>query len=355
MLHDINWMAVRARYEQYWQRKNRRPIMYLEAPRDGARWYEETVSSNDYWFNADYLVRSARHNLAQSAYALDGYPHVMTSLGPDLMAGVLGWDLKYNDNGEWVVHRDVSMEELARLSVHKDGFLYRKMEEILTKFTEDAKQGDYIVGLVDLNTLLDGIAALIGPQNLFFAMQDEPEALLHAMARHLALFKGVYTHFDSIARRYQGGSTNWLSVYSDTPWYFISLDVIVMISDRAFLQFVEQPLRDMCAFLGRNLFHLDGENAARHLDRLLALPEITGIQVQCTPQMEEPVKFWVPHLKRILQAGKTAWIYAQKPEEIQLLMDQLPPEGLYIKTWCETEKDMDLLQRRVLDFYGETE
>lgn len=350
-----DFARVRRMYEQYWTRTNKRALVYTEAPRDGATWYEASLPPMDYWFNVKHIVASARHNLSQCVYALEGYPHIMTSLGPDLMAGILGWELHYNQSSEWSVHRDMDMAELAQIAYRKDNFYLRKMEDILTELTDDAKQGDYIVGLVDLNTLLDGLAGLVGPQNLCYAMVDEPEELMAAIARHFALYKEVYTLYDSIARRYQGGSTNWLSVYSDVPWYFISLDFIVMLSDRDFTRFVEQPLRDMASFHGRNLFHLDGENAARHLDRLLAIPEITGIQVQCTPQVSDPVGFWIPHLKRILASGKTAWIYAQTAEDVQRLMDSLPPEGLFIKTWSDSEKDMHALEKRVLDFYGATE
>ncbi len=350
-----DFARVRHRYEQYWTRTNKRAMVYIEAPRDGANWYDANLPPMDHWFNTRHLVASARHNLSQCVYALEGYPHVMTSLGPDLMAGILGWELHYNQSSEWSVHRDMDISELTNLTYRQDNFYLNKMEEILTALTEDARQGDYIVGLVDLNTLLDGLAALIGPQNLCYAMVDDPAELMEAMESHFRVFKEVYNRYDRIARRFQGGSTNWLSVYSDKPWYFISLDFIVMLSDRDFTRFVEKPLRDMASFHGRNLFHLDGENAARHLDRLLAIPEITGVQVQCTPQVADPVGFWIPHLKRILGAGKTAWIYAHTPEEVQRLMDSLPPEGLFIKTWSDTEKDMHALEKRVLDFYGVTE
>lgn len=350
-----DFARLRLRYEQYWTRSNKRALVYTEAPRDNAKWYEATLPPMDYWFNTRHLVMSARHNLSQCVYAMDGYPHIMTSLGPDLMAGILGWELHYNQSSEWSVHRDMDVSGLTSLTYRQDNFYLTKMEEIMTALTEDARQGDYIVGLVDLNTLLDGLAALIGPQNLCYAMADDPEALIRAMDSHFQVYREIYTRYDAIARRYQGGSTNWLSVYSDVPWYFISLDFIVMLSDLDFMRFVEMPLKQMASFHGRNLFHLDGENAARHLDRLLSIPELTGIQVQCTPQVKEPVRFMIPHLKRILDAGKTAWIYAHRPEEVQLLMDSLPPEGLFIKTWSDTERDMHALEKRVHDFYGTTE
>ena len=351
MLGVSDWASIRRRYAAYWARANRRPVIFAEAPRDHAQWYPEERTGREAWFDTEYRVRCNRHDLGQMAFALEGYPLAMPSLGPDLLAGILGWELQYNEASEWVKHRDCSLTDIAGLDFDPQSFYYQKMEEFLTRLTEDARD-DYIVGMVDLNTLFDGVAALVGAQNVCYDLVDEPEAVKRALRQHLELFKLVYTRYDAIVRRYQGGSSNWLGVYSDEPWYFLSLDFTVMLSGADYDEFVTPPLREMACFVGRSLYHLDGENAVRHLDRVLALPEITGVQVQATPAAQS-VELWLPYLRRIQQAGKCCWIAAQNEDEVKRLMNELPPEGLFIKIELDTERELRHLERTVRDFYGE--
>jgi hypothetical protein len=205
--------------------------------------------------------------------------------------------------------------------------------------------------MVDLNTMLDGVSSLVGPEKLCLEMVDHPDEVRRVIRGHMNLYKSLYIRYNSVVTRYQKGNTNWLGIYSEIPWYFISNDFSVMISGDYFEEFAVEPLEELAAFHDRNLYHLDGENAVVHLERILKIDAIKGGQVQATPYMQA-AEFWIPHLRKIQKAGKRTWIDARDEEEVLLLARSLEPEGLYIRTWADTEEQARATERRLRQYYG---
>jgi hypothetical protein len=67
-------------------------------------------------------------------------------------------------------------------------------------------------------------------------------------------------------------------------------------------------LETCCEFIAYPFYHLDGPGAARHLDALLSIEKLRGIQwVPGTgaPSPEE----WLPLLEKIRHAGKLCQVY----------------------------------------------
>lgn len=352
MINVNNWDERRSHYEDYWNYRNKIPVLNITAAIDNANMeYETPENDMSGWYDADYMSRDMRRYSANTYFGADSYPYISPSLGPDIVSGILGFELKYNETSSWVTHKDCPLSDFTDFTIDPNNFYLKKMDEMLNKFAEDAKNGDYIVGMVDLNTLLDGLSSFIGPANLCFELIDNPDEVKRVTWEHLKVFKQLYTRFNNIVTRYQGGNTNWLGVYSDIPWYYISNDFMVMVSGDHFDEFVAEPLKDMAKFHGRNLFHLDGENMTVHLDKLCAIKELTGIQVQATPYMQS-AEFWIPHIKKIQKAGKCTWIDAQSEEEVMQLIKNLEPEGLYIRTWSHTEAEARETERKMKQYYG---
>lgn len=351
MIRVSNWEERKAHHEAYWTRTNRRAVIELTAARAGGSFdYPAPEKLLDYWYNTEWLKGSQRHYMENTYFGLDAYPYVSASIGPDLLAGILGVELEYNDASEWAKPIASDFSEFRDFSLREDNFYYRAMMDILSAYAEDAKSGDYILGTADLNTLMDGICALIGPENTCYELVDSPEDVKRVLKAHLELFKQVYANYQRIAMQYQGGCTNWLGVFSKEPAYFISNDAMVMMSGEMFEEFIREPLTDMAAFLGRCLFHLDGENVIRHLPALLSIPEITGIQVQATPAAQCP-QLWIPHIREIQRAGKCAWVEALSAQEVMEYIRNLEPEGLFIRVWLDTEKEARELEQAVDSYY----
>ena len=102
-----------------------------------------------------------------------------------------------------------------------------------------------------------------------------------------------------------------------------------MISPAMFNEFFLPSLRRQTQWVERTIYHLDGPGAIRHLDALLHLDTLDGIQwVPGTG--EKPMREWIPLLKRIQDGGKLL-VVACIADEVLSLLDALRPEGVLLQ------------------------
>jgi 5-methyltetrahydrofolate--homocysteine methyltransferase len=81
-----------------------------------------------------------------------------------------------------------------------------------------------------------------------------------------------------------------------------------MISPQMFERLVRPDLAACCERLDYAFYHLDGKGEIRHLDMLLSLERLRGIQ-WIPGDGAAPVEEWLPLLKRIRDAGKLCQVY----------------------------------------------
>lgn len=105
-------------------------------------------------------------------------------------------------------------------------------------------------------------------------------------------------------------------------------------------EFFRPELEAEAAWTDYAVYHLDGVMCMRnHLDFLLEMDAIKAIE--WTPGVGSPpttTPEYIPVYKRILQKGKRLVLLAE-PEEVEVLLNELPPQGLFIKTWATDEEE----------------
>jgi hypothetical protein len=83
---------------------------------------------------------------------------------------------------------------------------------------------------------------------------------------------------------------------------------------------------------------------------LPVLLEIEQIQtIQFTPGAGAPPSYteeYIPRYKRILESGKNLYLLVQ-PGEVEKILAELPPEGLYMRTYVASEDEADDLLKKV--------
>jgi hypothetical protein len=117
-----------------------------------------------------------------------------------------------------------------------------------------------------------------------------------------------------------------------------------------FERFFLPALRQQIAWVERSIYHLDGPGAVRHLDTLLALPRLNGIQ-WVPGAGQAPMSEWIPLLQRIQVGGKLLDLTCEDWEVFRLL-DALEPAGVLIHTHCATPDEADALVAEVGRRYG---
>jgi 5-methyltetrahydrofolate--homocysteine methyltransferase len=135
-----------------------------------------------------------------------------------------------------------------------------------------------------------------------------------------------YDELTDIIRQAGRGTSPWATIWSPGRCYMLQCDFSFMISPRMFERFALPSLAAACEALDHSFFHLDGPGQVRHLDMLLALKRLSGIQWlpgAGAPQAEE----WVPLLKRIRDAGKLCQLYVT-PDGARRIVREMGGRGL---------------------------
>lgn len=213
---------------------------------------------------------------------------------------------------------------------------YKKILELTKAAVEDGKD-KYLVGITDIHPGGDGLVSMRGPQNLCYDTLDEPEFLKEGVEKLLPGFKRLYGELYEIATKYQRGSTCWMGIWHPERWYPVSCDFSCMISTEMFEALLIEEIEKEIQYLDASMYHLDGPDALKHLDRLLQIPSLNGIQ-WVYGAGNPTASHWIPELKKIQAAGKCVQVNVT-PEELEIMLDELPPEGMMYMIEARTEDE----------------
>jgi hypothetical protein len=93
-----------------------------------------------------------------------------------------------------------------------------------------------------------------------------------------------------------------------------------------------------------NIFHVDGKGVARHLDKILELPEINAIQWVQGMGNDTPIMQWVPLIKKVQSAG-ISLVIDLKVSELEPFMSEVDPRGILLCIDADLNTQNDILRR----------
>lgn len=116
-----------------------------------------------------------------------------------------------------------------------------------------------------------------------------------------------------------------------------------MISEDMYEELFVGEIEKEIEYLDASMYHLDGPDALKHLDRLLKIPSLNGIQ-WVYGAGNPTASHWIPEIKKIQDAGKCVQIGVM-PEELEIMLKELRPEGLMYMIDARSEEEAkDLLK-----------
>jgi hypothetical protein len=111
-----------------------------------------------------------------------------------------------------------------------------------------------------------------------------------------------------------------------------------------FREFFVPEIEKMGNWCEYGVYHLDGPDCMKNmLDTLLEIEQINviqftpGIGISAPPTYTEA---YIPRYKRILESGRNLYLLAQ-PNEVEKILAELPPEGLYMRTYVDSEDEAE--------------
>ena len=105
----------------------------------------------------------------------------------------------------------------------------------------------------------------------------------------------------------------------------LQCDFSAMISPKMFERFVLPDITTCSEQLDFAFYHLDGKGQLPHLDLLLSIKDLHGIQ-WIPGDGQPPPEEWLPELKRIREAGKLCQLFVST-SGAQKIIDELGGNG----------------------------
>jgi len=321
---------VRERFAAFWRGEIvDRVCLAVTAP-NGAG-VPVPVAENDEQAHTDpeFLVRRCHAEFANTWFGGDALP--MAWAPGQLLYAAYGGKASFASGTVWVDPTLTDGQQWADYRFDPANPFIEHVVRITRALAADAP-GKYLVaspgifGPTDAMSMIRGLADFL----METALPECEAPLRHACRECL---KGFSHITDAVYREAagSGGAIGYLSLWAPGPINNWSADWIYNIGPRQFAQWVLPEMRELSRLLEYSLYHLDGFNALVHLPAILDIPELQGIQFE--RGAGHTLAEALPVFKRIQQGGKVQWIGCA-PGEVELVLSELDPRGLFIRTWA---------------------
>ena len=295
---------VAKHWEAFWAGESDSPMVWAACPKEGMENRIEVLTphypTRPYW-NLEKIAGDVEELMTECLeFPGDTVPSFVPSFGPDQFAGLMGVKMNYSSASEstsWSEPMEGELENILPLHIKEDNPFIQAM--------------DRYISALDMHSNLDAIAAMRGPENVCIDMIEKPEMLHRAMNDLGRIYEQVYNRYYAFGNMASTGTSAWLSAYSTKKYQGLASDFICLLSPAMANEFVLPVLERELAVVDHALFHLDGPDALAHLDSLLSLKKLHGIQWVPGAGEQGHGPAWFDLYKRILNAGKGLWITAE--------------------------------------------
>ena len=320
-----------------------RVVVQVTAPRETIR-AESAPSSivregdqkvlRKYFTDPEVVIPRLKARLAKTYFGGEAFP-VMYPVSINMVAilsNYLGCPMRFvNENTTWSEHILDDWERRPTYRYDPANKWWLISERLLTAAVE--RSDGYYVGVPDLNGPSEMLSRLRSPQHLATDLYDNPQYIQPALAEINQVWYDYWRACTAITGRL-GGNFHWMGIWSDRPSTDLQSDFSCMMSPAMFDEYFLPFLDEQTQMVERTIYHLDGPGAVKHLDSLLGLPRLNGVQwvpgAGAGPTVE-----WIPLLKKIQDAGKLVYAYCEKAN-VRRLLQELRPEGLMLVTSCDS-------------------
>jgi 5-methyltetrahydrofolate--homocysteine methyltransferase len=183
----------------------------------------------------------------------------------------------------------------------------RRVKDIF-RTAADRWRGGVLIGMTDLGGNLDIVSTFRPGERLLTDLYDSPAEVKRLTWEAHEAWWTAFRDLDSVMRGANPGYSAWCPIYAEQSYYMLQCDFCYMIGPAMFDEFVKPELAASSAKLANAFYHLDGPGQLPHLDSLLTIPHLKG--VQWVPGAGQNAQCeWPEVYRKIRAAGKLIQIF----------------------------------------------
>jgi len=328
-----DWPEARERLRNWWTDKpTDRVVAMVTAPRRGVTPRPANKRIPDMYTDAGTVFQNLESSLEATFFGGEAVPSHWVYLGPIPLSACMGCPMHFEPDTVWHSTRFDSWDAVKELVFDPANEWYRLFCE-LTRASVQRGQGRYLVSGQGFGCVSDVIADLWGSEPTLMAMLERPDAVREATRRLVNYSKTLYDELDALTVPHQEGSFDWLHLWAPGRYWTLQSDLCCMVSPAVFAEFIRPELQAEAEHVDFSLYHLDGPGAVKHLDALLSIEALDGIQwVPGAGASRDPLD-WLDLFHRVQAAGKKLVIYCP-PERVKPLLDKISRRDVCLGVRC---------------------
>jgi len=315
-----NWDAAQQRFLAFWHREViDRPMLQMDIPRrDGG-----------------------------TSYLAEAFP--ITYLQRGGLAAMMGCAQNKASGTVWTHPIDCELDTLD-IHIDRSNAVLREMIDASTHAAGEVAGRAMVSFPADMGNVGDTLAKMRGYTNLCLDLAADIELVTAREQQVTVCWRLLYEMFYSLTQPFIPGScTQWLPIYAPGRCTLIEADFAALVSPHHFAAVYLPAVLARVDAVEQSIFHLDGPGMIRHLDILLEIPRLDGIQWEPGAGSGSRLQ-WMPLLQKIQRAGKCLWV-ACEVNEVEQMITNLSPNGLILSILgcdsLETARGIERLAMRL--------
>lgn len=307
--NKTTWNRLEATWRAWWAGELDRPLVTAVVhdpgthPPDG----DDFVTRFPLDMPAEVIVDYFEQQLTTVHYYGDAYPKYWVNFGAGIVAAFLGAGLEYNTGTTWFHPLNVQSLSEIKLAYNPANVWWQRVQAV-TRAAIERWHGRVVVAYTDLGGNLDILASLRGTENLLIDCVEQPDEIIRLVNEITPLWLHYFNELEAMIPPTQRGRAAWAPPWSPSRGYMLQCDFSYMISPHMFERYVMPDLVASCEALDYPFYHMDGRGQLAHIDLLLSIEKLRGIQWQ--PGDGQPLADgWIDVLRRIREGGKLCQVF----------------------------------------------
>ena len=339
---DIN--NVIERYKAFWQRDlyDRPPIRirYLIPGQSDEEWTAACQTPETYYAYHENVFKH-RMNLWD-----DALPSATVDMGPGFMGGVMGCKVRFEHGTSWSEHclNDWSdLDRFSRICIDDTNPWVHTLKEMI-EFFSGKSQEKCVVGLALPLGPGDIMNALRGPNEIcmdFYAAKNELNRLGEICTK--AWIEVTQFQLELVKPLKNGYCDNY-DIWTPGRTSYFANDITTLISPQTYREHLFSFDCQVAETLNTPWMHVHS-GGVQIVPEFLKIPGLVGIQIVSDYPAGPTLKEILPLLEKI-QKNHCLLLRKYPMAEIEEILPELSPQGLYVDTKCDSLKDaQEILDR----------